>query len=113
MQYWGRAVSLTLNRIWGKSGPCSALWRPSETTGTEEPNLHALVPAWPSQTLVVTVATDPGEAGVAVKLSLHGGCKQAGDASEDSSAPTYRDSKGSMLTEMKDTMGKNDLVEML
>lgn len=61
---------------------------------------YALVPGWPSQGAVLTaaaVALVAGETGTATNLSLQSGCEQAGDASEDSSAPTYRDSKRSML----------------
>lgn len=48
----------------------------------------------------------PGWMGAATRLSLQGGCVQAKDASEDSSAPTYRDSRGSKPRELSGIMGE-------
>lgn len=74
--------------------------------GSETLTLQVVVPVWPSQDPVPAPTPVPGGMGAATRLSLQGGCVQAGDASEESSAPTYSDSRRSIPREPSGIMGK-------
>lgn len=97
---------LTLGWTWGKLRLCSTLRGTSETARSATPVLQVDVPGWISQVLVAAPAPEPGCMGAATRLSVHGGYVQAKVAFDDSSAPTYRDNRGSKPREPSGIMEK-------